>query len=139
MTHGCNAGVATSRPSTADRTDTAGVKAPSAYSNAAPKIPSTIINRRGVSPRARRLPFTNAISASTPPSPLLSARMITTWYLIVTIRINDQKINDKTPNTLPGVTGIPCGPWNASRIAYSGLVPMSPYTTPSANSESRAR
>ena len=110
MTQCCSWGVAISRPSTAESTEIAGVSAPSAYSNAAPKMPSTIINRRGVSPRASRLPFTSAINASTPPSPLLSARMITTWYLIVTIRINDQKINDKTPNTFPVVTEIACWP-----------------------------
>ena len=81
---------------------------------------------RGRSPRPRRLPFTSAIRATTPPSPLLSARMITMWYLIVTTRTNDQNTSDRTPITLSDVTGMPCGPWNASRSAYRGLVPMSP-------------
>ena len=68
--------------------------------------------RRGESPRASRLPFTIAIKASTPPSPLLSARMITMWYLIVTTITSDQNTIDMTPSTFPGVTLMPWGPEN---------------------------
>ena len=125
-THRASAGVATRMPSTALMTEIAGVKAPSAYSNAAPKIPSTVIKPRGESPFATRLPWTNAMRARTPPSPLLSARMMMRWYLIVTTRMSDQQIRESTPSTLPGVNGMLCGPWNASRTAYSGLVPISP-------------
>ena len=110
MIHDASAGVAISSPSTALSTEMAGVSAPSAYSSADPKMPRTIMIRRGDSPRARRLPLTSAIRASTPPSPLLSARMITTWYLIVTTRINDQNTSERTPSTLPGVTAMPWVP-----------------------------
>ncbi len=70
------------------------------------------MRRRGDSPRARRLPLTSAIRASTPPSPLLSARMITMWYLIVTTITRDQNTSESTPSTLPGVTGMPWVPEN---------------------------
>ena len=69
---------------------------------------------------------TRAISASTPPSPPLSARITKTRYLIEMTRISDQTISDSTPNTLSGVGAMPWGPWKHSRRAYSGLVPMSP-------------
>ena len=39
----------------------------------------------------------NAASASTPPSPLLSARMMKTTYFTVTTTTNAQKISDKAP------------------------------------------
>ena len=39
-------------------------------------------------------------------------------------------INDRTPKTFSGDGGTECEPKKHSRIAYSGLVPMSPYTTP---------
>src|SRR5207237_1072540 len=80
--------------------------------SADPKMPSAIMRRRGDSPRARRLPLTSAMRASTPPSPLLSARMITMWYLIVTTITRDQNTSESTPSTLPGVTGMPCVPEN---------------------------
>ena len=41
-------------------------------------------------------------------------------------------MSDSTPNTFACVTGTECEPKKHSRIAYSGLVPMSPYTTPMA-------
>jgi hypothetical protein len=110
ITREASAGVATSSPSTALSTEIAGVRAPSAYSSADPKMPSTIMMRRGERPRASRVPLTSAIRASTPPSPLLSARMITTWYLIVTTRISDQNTSERTPSTLPGLTAIPWVP-----------------------------
>src|SRR2546427_4457453 len=56
--------------------------------------------------------LTIAIKASTPPSPLLSARMITMWYLIVTTITSDQNTIDRTPSTFPGVTLMPWGPEN---------------------------
>ena len=46
---------------------------------------------------------TSAISASTPPSPRLSARMTTMTYFRVTTMINAQVISDSMPSTLSGV------------------------------------
>jgi len=43
-----------------------------------------------------------------PPSPLLSARMMNTMYLIATILISAQTISDKTPYTLLVVGSNPC-------------------------------
>ncbi len=86
--------------------------------------------------RARRLSPTafiaSAIIAMMPPSPRLSARMMNTTYLSDTTRISDQNTSDSTPNTLVSFSAMACGPWKASRMVYSGLVPMSPKTTPTA-------
>ena len=49
----------------------------------------------------------SAISASVPPSPLLSARSRIATYLIVTITINAQMISDRMPNTAGSVAGLP--------------------------------
>ena len=54
---------------------------------------NTIVERR---PSAR---WASAISASVPPSPLLSARMTKITYLIVTTMISAQKIRETTPST----------------------------------------
>ena len=43
-----------------------------------------------------------------------------------------QKTSERTPRTLTGVGRTPSEPWKHSRRAYSGLVPISPNTTPSA-------
>jgi hypothetical protein len=45
------------------------------------------------------LPAINANSARLPPSPLLSARIMTKTYLIVTTSSIVQKISDSTPKT----------------------------------------
>ncbi len=81
----------------------------------------------------------SAISARMPPSPRLSARSTTPRYFTEITRISDQKISDSTPITLACVGGTAYSPKKHSRIAYSGLVPMSPYTTPSAPRQSSAR
>src|SRR5262245_13165968 len=78
----------------------------------------------------------NASSASTPPSPLLSKRSTNETYLTDTISVTAQKMSESTPNTLASVSGRRCAPPNASLKAYSGLVPMSPNTTPTAPSVS---
>ena len=109
--------VATSRPSTADSTEIAGVIMPSPYSSAAPNRPSmtSIIGcaRRQVVrvdavgrlvgrwPR-RRGRATSAISASTPPSPSLSARMTKSRYLTETTSVSDQKTSDRMPKMFAG-------------------------------------
>ena len=49
-------------------------------------------------------------SASTPPSPLLSARMIRVTYLTVTVSVTAQNRIDSTPSTWRGV-GVMPEPW----------------------------
>src|SRR5579884_1282738 len=82
-------------------------------------------------------PSTSAVSAMMPPSPWLSARMMNITYLTETTIVIDQNTSEITPYTSLGVA------WTAWRLAvntvcraYSGLVPMSPNTTPSAPSVS---
>src|SRR5262245_33280322 len=41
-------------------------------------------------------------------------------------------ISESTPSTFSCVGDTACGPKKHSRMAYKGLVPMSPYTTPTA-------
>src|SRR5205823_2968609 len=58
--------------------------------------------------------------------------MMNTTYLTVTTSTNDQTISDRAPRIAGSLVS-----WNASRdwrTAYSGDVPISPYTTPSAAS-----
>src|SRR5260370_22229381 len=74
-----------------------------------------------------------------PPSPLLSARMMRITYLTDTTIINDQKIAETPPRTFAVEKGMPWLGLNTSFTAYSGLVPMSPYTTPRAASVSVLR
>ena len=65
--------------------------------------------------------------------------MITITYFSVTISISDQKPSDSRPSTVAGFGLSPkCG-WNISLMVYSGLVPMSPKTTPTAPATSAAR
>ena len=59
--------------------------------------------------------------------------MISSTYFSDTTPTNDQNVSDSTPSTLAGVGRTPCAP-KASCRAYSGLVAMSPKTTPSAAS-----
>ena len=49
----------------------------------------------------------SAISASVPPSPLLSARSRITTYLTVTMRISAQMISDSTPRTTGSLAASP--------------------------------
>ncbi len=67
-----------------------------------------------------------------PPSPRLSARITNDRYLKVTTKVIAQNTSETTPTTFSGVGATPCGPLKHSLSAYSGLVPMSPYTTPRA-------
>ena len=67
-----------------------------------------------------------------PPSPRLSARITSTTYLSDTTITSDQKMVDSPPKMLAWVSGMPCAGEKVSFTAYSGLVPMSPNTTPSA-------
>ncbi len=74
-----------------------------------------------------------------PPSPLLSARIITNRYLIVITQTIDQTMSERMPITLSGVSGMPYSGLKAVFSAYSGLVPMSPKTTPMAPRTRAAR
>ena len=70
--------------------------------------------------------LTSASSASEPPSPRLSARIMIATYLIETSSITVQNISDSTPITLWALTTSGWCPPKVSLMAYSGLVPMSP-------------
>ena len=75
-----------------------------------------------------------------PPSPRLWARMMNPAYLIDTTTISAQKINDAIPYTVAGVIcAVALYELKMACSVYSGLVPMSPYTTPSAPSTRTAR
>ncbi len=125
-------------PSTALKTEMAGVIMPSPYSRQAAKSP------RAMTPSPRRLPEgapcprIRAVRAITPPSPWLSARKTNTMYFRPTIMTSAQNIKERMPITLIWLTAIPYSPWKHSRMAYIGLVPISPKTTPRAASDSCA-
>ena len=79
--------------------------------------------------------MTLAISARIPPSPSLSARMMKRTNSTETISVTDQKTSEITPKTSASVALTAW--WSAEKTvcnAYSGEVPMSPKTTPSAPS-----
>ena len=67
--------------------------------------------------RPSRLRAISDSRAKEPPSPLLSARIATKTYLIVTISISDQKIRLSTPKMWSGSTSSGCGPMKLSFIA----------------------
>ena len=54
------------------------------------------------------------------------------YVMIEMMRTSDQRISDSSPMMFASVTAMPCSGLRHSRNAYSGLVPMSPKTTPSA-------
>ena len=127
-------GAATLTPSTADSTEMAGVIMLSPKNSEAPKIPSaasTIFARRPPGSARRRI---KAISAMIPPSPSLSARITSRTYVTVTMIVTDQKISETTPKMLSCDTLTGCGSPGSKTVCtvYSGLVPMSPKTTPRA-------
>jgi hypothetical protein len=59
----------------------------------------------------------------------------------VTMIVTDQKISETTPKTFSLDTGTGCGSLGLKTVStvYSGLVPMSPKTTPRAPSASAPR
>jgi hypothetical protein len=59
--------------------------------------------RRQAGAAIGRLFCTAAVSARTPPSPRLSARMMIATYFTVTTRISDQNTSESTPSTLPAI------------------------------------
>ena len=66
-----------------------------------------------------------ASMATSPPSPLLSARSTSTTYLSETMIVSVQNSTDSTPNTMAGVKGTWPEP-KTSLTEYKTLVPMSP-------------
>src|SRR5215470_11235161 len=127
-------GAETLTPSTADSTEIAGVITLSPKNSEAPKTPSTasiLAVRRPLGTPRRRI---KVISAMIPPSPSLSARMTRETYVTVTISVTDQKISETTPKMLSVDTATGWGSPGLKTVwtVYSGLVPMSPKTTPRA-------
>src|SRR5688572_2537130 len=88
--------------------------------------------------RSRTADCASAMSAMMPPSPRLSARMISTTYLRETTIMSAQNIVDRPPRMLASLRAMPCCGENVSFTAYSGLVPMSPKTMPRAERVSAA-
>ncbi|MGY4296288.1 hypothetical protein ACVWXN_004383 [Bradyrhizobium sp. i1.4.4] len=62
-----------------------------------------------VAPPVPTARWASAISASVPPSPLLSARSRITTYLSVTTTMSAHRISESTPSTAAGV-GTPSAP-----------------------------
>ena len=121
---GCSAGAATSRPSTAESTEIAGVMTPSPKKIAVPKMPIRSRRARSVG-RSFTACEASASMAIRPPSPLLSARRMSSTYFSETTTVSVQNISDSTPWMFSALIGT--WPWaNTSLKAYSGLVPMSP-------------
>ena len=69
-----------------------------------------------------------------PPSPSLSARITSRTYVTVTMIVTDQKISEMIPKMVSCDTLTGCGSLGLKTVwtVYSGLVPMSPKTTPRA-------
>jgi hypothetical protein len=114
-TYGLNALVPTSSPSIAESTEIAGVSTASPKKSDAPNTPSSRIGARQFS-----LPFTeesaSASSAMIPPSPLLSARMISVTYFNVTTIISAQKIAESPPRMFSGSSGMP---WLGEKVSLT--------------------
>ena len=124
-------GKATSRPSTAESTEMAGVMTESPKNSAAPKTP-----RRATAEAIRpgfKLRRTLVARARIPPSPSLSARSTKQTYFRVTMRMSTQMMQEMTPVTSSSSRRTaPLSSVKTVRNTYSGLVPMSPKTTPKA-------
>ena len=129
-------GAATLTPSMADRTEIAGVIMLSPKNSEAPKIPSAASTTFARRPPGRARRRIRAIRDMIPPSPSLSARITSVMYVMVTTIVTAQKISEMTPNMLSSVTLTGCGSAGLKTVwtVYSGLVPMSPKTTPRAPS-----
>ena len=102
-------------PSTADRIEIAGVMTASPYSSAVAASAAAPIQRSAGECGATRC--TKASSAKLPPSPRLSARIVTKTYLTVTTRINAHTSIDSTPRTWKESRGNRCCPIKLSRKA----------------------
>ena len=136
MTRPDTDGAATLTPSIADRTEIAGVIMLSPKNSDAPKIPSAASTTFARRPPGRARRRIRAISDMIPPSPSLSARITSRTYVMVTTIVTAQKISEMIPKMLSSVTLTGCGSAGLKTVCtvYSGLVPMSPKTTPRAPS-----
>jgi hypothetical protein len=123
-------GVATVRPSIALNTEIAGVTKPSPKNSAAPNKPTALTGAHSF--QLVLAVDSRVLNASTPPSPRLSARKTMPTYLMEMTSTSDHTISDSRPRMLVSLTARPCAGLKHSRKAYSGLVPMSPNTTPNA-------
>ena len=94
-TQGVRRGSTTSRPSTAESTEMAGVMIASPRNSAPPTMPRPRIQAG----RLAKALLASVISDSVPPSPLLSARSTKTTYLTVTTMVSAQTISDSRPST----------------------------------------
>ena len=92
----CSAGAATVRPSTAPSTEIAGVMTPSPKKIEVPKMPRKSSLRRSFG-RSRTACEASASIAIRPPSPLLSARRMSTTYLRETTIVSVQNTSESTP------------------------------------------
>lgn len=104
---GCKTSVATSRPSIAESTEIAGVIRLSPKNREAPSKPR-IINALYVLEARGTCDWVSASSARMPPSPLLSARIMTLTYFKDTTSISDQKISDRMPRMFAWTSGRWC-------------------------------
>ena len=102
----------------------AGVMTASPKKMAVPNRPTSISVRR-----SGGLSFTALVASASmamrPPSPLLSARRISSTYFSETTTVSVQNSKESTPRMLSGVVAT-WPPWKTSLSAYNGLVPMSP-------------
>ena len=93
------------------------------------------MTKKGIGRDRRPLPFSGSSESreKIPPSPRLSACRTSQAYLIAMTMVSDQKNRLSTPSTVDGSRGIPWWAESDSLMAYRGLVPMSPKTTPRAS------
>ncbi len=100
-------GCTTSKPSTAERTEIAGVITDSPSNIQAPSAPnmSNTLNRLRLVLAERNA---IAIKDNTPPSPWLSARKTKVTYFNVTTNVSDQNIREIMPKTACSENGMPC-------------------------------
>jgi hypothetical protein len=95
-TQRCSPGAATSRPSTAESTEMAGVMTPSPKKMAVPNTPTNRSRLRSAGRSATAVEASASI-AMRPPSPLLSARRIKATYFSPTMTVRVQNTSESTP------------------------------------------
>ena len=79
--------------------------------------------------------LTRLYRAKMPPSPWLSARSEMSTYLMVVSSVTVHTTRESAPSTNSSVTlPMPPLPATSALVTYIGLVPISPYTTPSVTS-----
>ena len=121
-------------PSTAESTDIVGVMMPSPNNKPAPAMASMVMMKRPRRACAESPRGINESNAKMPPSPRLEARQMVKMYFTFTTKSSSQNTIERMPRINSSSMFFPDLPrWiKASFNAYSGLVPMSPKTTPMA-------